>query len=110
MTPQTKLMHTKAMELAHKALLKNRQGFILEGLKLNRKAYDLERQVAISLLNDQTDNKYLLLYSAACLAINCNMLEEAKDLALKGLDEKTPLFHIKRFEDILKKLKPKTRS
>jgi hypothetical protein len=82
-----KEQHQQAMHLAQEALLAHQSGDSIRALALNRQAFALERAVAMSFFEDETNQptRAVLFRSAATLAKDCGDLNEAQRLISDGL-------------------------
>src|SRR5690606_13992733 len=94
------VLHNKAMELADEALLAKMEGNMEASTALFEKAFDLEKEAVISVRDDQkeSDSRYILIRSAAALALNCGKYAEAKALIDLGLAGNPPAFITKELK------------
>lgn len=76
----TTALHNVAMRLVQKAIL------------LNVKAFEMERRAAMSLLDkkDKEPTRSILFKSAGCIALKCEMFQQAGEMARHGLDGNPP--------------------
>lgn len=79
--------HRDAMRFAERAKVARIGGHDEEAVGLTRRAFELEREAAQSLLAsfDVEPTRSVLFRSAATLALECGELEEARRLAFQGL-------------------------
>ncbi|MDE0032499.1 MAG: hypothetical protein OXU75_05145 [Deltaproteobacteria bacterium] len=79
--------HRDAMRFAERAKTARISGLDEEAIELTRRAFELERAAAQSLLAsfDAEPTRSVLFRSAATLALECGELEEARRLAFQGL-------------------------
>lgn len=91
MNPASEL-HKRAMELASKATLANREGDLRAFQSLSREAYEYERRAALTFFSDPASEptRSVLLRSAASLAFDCGELREAERLIAIGLSGEPP--------------------
>src|SRR5258708_5237963 len=89
---QVNALHNKAMELAGRAFHADLHGDYPSAESLFREAFDLERQAALLLVDDQTaePTRSILLRSAATLAVDCREFREAERLVAVGLAGNPP--------------------
>ena len=93
--------HHKAMDLAAKAFNKNRCGNGAEALSLFRQALEFEL-AAIDALDEYIEPTYSVLHrSAATLAVDCNELRMAEQLAAKALAKEPPEFVADQLREVL---------
>jgi len=71
--------HNEAMDLAQRAVRARRAANETLALDLFERAYNMERQVALSSVTGYR-TRLILLRSAAALAIDCGRFQEAKNL------------------------------
>jgi hypothetical protein len=88
------VLHKKAMEFADEALLARMEGNEEASSQFFAKAFELEKEAAFSVEEDSDtkDSRYILIRSAASLALNCGQLQEAEWLIEKGLAGNPPAF------------------
>lgn len=88
------VLHTKAMEFADEAMLAKMEGNATAATAFFEKAYDLEKEAATSIAEDQqeSESRYMLIRSAAALALNCGKHYEARTLIEIGLAGHPPAF------------------
>lgn len=100
------VLHNKAMEFADEALLAKMEGNKQVSTALFEKAFDLEKEAANSVGEDQQDqdSRYILIRSAAALAMNCGKYYEAKTLIELGLSGNPPDFIIEELKALEEKL------
>ncbi|MEL6257114.1 MAG: hypothetical protein AAFR87_34285, partial [Bacteroidota bacterium] len=86
------VLHNKAMEFADEALLAKMEGNEEASVKFFQKAFALEKEAFDSVQEDLEDllPKYILIRSAASLALNCGDFREAERLIELGLSMGVP--------------------
>ena len=86
------ILHNKAMEFADEALLAKMEGKEAVSLKFFEKAFLLEKEAFDSIEDEKVDPfpKYILIRSAASLALNCGNYQEAERLIQLGLANGAP--------------------
>lgn len=91
-TINTKETHLKAMNFAQDALVFSSKGEIQQALALYEKAFDLEKQAALSLLDKENvePTRSILFRSAAALAKKCQKFREAEKMVAYGLSGNPP--------------------
>jgi CHAT domain-containing protein len=92
-------LHDQAMELADDADVAQRRGKIDEAQSLYRRAYELEIRVAHQV--NAEPSRSIMYRSAASLAIECGLLDEAQTLALTGLAGQPPLEIYEELKEII---------
>ncbi len=104
------VLHNKAMEFADEALLARMEGNNEASVSLFEKAFSLEQEAAASIkAEDQSsDSWYILIRSAASLALNCGKLQEAGALIEKGLSGKPPAFIVEELKELKENLSEAT--
>ena len=93
------VLHNKAMEFADEALLAKMEGNSDASLSLFEKAFSLEKEAAAS-INQKSDSWYILVRSAASLAINCGRYQDAEALIQMGRSGNPPAFIFKELNDL----------
>jgi hypothetical protein len=84
-------LHQKAMFFAQDALVATHRGDKDNALSLYKNAFDIEREVAMSLVDsDNEPIRSVLFRSAASLALNCGLDREAEIMISYGLIGKPP--------------------
>ena len=79
-------LHQKAMFFAQDALVARHNGDKDNALTLYKKAFDIERDVAMSFVNsDNEPMRSVMFRSAASLALNCGLDREAEIMISYGL-------------------------
>lgn len=79
-------LHQRAMDLAHKAFLLKMQNKTEESIVLFEDAFNLEREAAfIEQDNYSAITRYVLFRSSASIAINANKLRDAEEMIAYGL-------------------------
>lgn len=106
------VLHNKAMEFADEALLARMEGNTQASTALFEKAFDLEKEAATAIGEDQqeSESRYILIRSAAALALNCGKYHEAKALIALGLSGNPPAFIIEELKALEEKLQEANRS
>ena len=96
------VLHNKAMEFADEALLAKMEGDAKASTALFEKAFELEREAAVSVGEDrhESGSKYILIRSAASLAFNCGKYQEARTLIESGLASNPPDFIVKELQEL----------
>ena len=96
------VLHNKAMEFADEALLAKMEGNKEASTSLFEKAFSLEKEAAISIKEkgQKSDSWYILVRSAASLAINCGRYQDAEALIQKGLSGTPPGFIVKELNEL----------
>lgn len=108
-TINTKETHLQAMNFAQDALVISIKGDKQQALALYEKAFDLEKQAALSLLDKENiePTRSVLFRSAAALAKKCQKFREAEKMIAYGLSGNPPeeiaLELRELYEDIIKK-------
>lgn len=92
-------LHDQAMELADDADVARRRGKLDEANALYYQAYKLELEVAQSV--NVEPSRSVMYRSAAALALECNLLDEAQAMAQAGLTGETPLEIIDELQEII---------
>ena len=97
-------LHDKAMELAFFALRERSQGNKVKSLPLFQQALELEL-AAIDALEEYIEPTYSVLHrSAATLALDCNELRKAEQLAAKALAQEPPEFVADQLREVLEQV------
>ena len=98
----TTILHNKAMEFADEALLARMEGKLEASLKFFEKAFVLEKEALDTMDNESSDPtpKYILIRSAASLALNSGNYSEAESLIQEGLNAGMPDFIRGELEDL----------
>ena len=97
-------LHDKAMDLTFFALRERSKGNEAKALPLFRQALDLEL-AAIDALEEYIEPTYSVLHrSAATLALDCNELRKAEQLAAKALAEEPPDFVAAELREVLEQV------
>jgi hypothetical protein len=79
-------LHQQAMFFAQDALVATQHKETGKAFMLNQKAFDLERQVALSLVDSQNEPfRSIIMHSAACLALDIKQYREAEIFISYGL-------------------------
>jgi hypothetical protein len=80
-------LHNKAMELAQKAFLVQKNGDEAEFIRLSKEAYSFEKQAAMLLVDkfDTEPNRAILFKSAAFLAYDAKEYKECMDMLINAL-------------------------
>lgn len=79
-------LHQEAMFLAQDALVAIQHKEIDKAFALNQKAFDIERQVALALVDSQNEPfRSIIMRSAACLALDIKQYREAEIFISYGL-------------------------
>lgn len=88
------VLHNKAMEFADEALLAKMEGNTEASMSLFEKAFALEKEAAASIKEEDrdTESRYILIRSAAALAMSCGKYQEAEALIQEGLAGNPPAF------------------
>lgn len=96
------VLHNKAMEFVDEALLARMEGNNDASMSLFDKAFSLEKEAATSIKEeDQSgDSWYILIRSAASLAVSCGKFQEAEALIEKGLSGTPPAFIVKELKEL----------
>ena len=96
------VLHNKAMEFADEALLAKMEGNKEASTSLFEKAFSLEKEAATSIKekDQKGDSWYILVRSAASLAINCGRYQDAEALIQKGLSGAPPGFIVKELNEL----------
>jgi hypothetical protein len=94
------VLHNKAMEFADEALLAKMEGNMQASAALFEKAFELEKEAANSVDEDRRDSesRYILIRSAASLALHCGKFHEAKSLIEVGLSGNPPSFIVEELK------------
>jgi hypothetical protein len=112
----TKETHLQAMNFAQDALVFTIKGDTQKANALYEKAFDLEKQAALSLLDKENvePTRSILFRSAAALAKKCQKFREAEKMIAFGLSGNPPeeiaLELREIYNDIIKKNIPKKKS
>ena len=93
------VLHNKAMEFADEALLAKMEGNREVSHSLFEKAFSLEKE-ATTLIDQKNDSWYILVRSAASLALNCGRFQDAESLIQLGLSGTPPSFIVKELKDL----------
>lgn len=94
-------LHDKAMDLTFFALRERSQGNEQKALPLFHQALELEL-AAIDALEEYIEPTYSVLHrSAATLALDCNNLRKAEQLAAKALAMEPPDFVAEELREVL---------
>jgi hypothetical protein len=104
---KAEILHNNAMQLAQKGFVYKVKGNIIESKPFFVEALQLEKEAI--LLYEKEGNaepwRSVLLRSASSLALDCQQLNEAEKLAIKGLDGNPPHEIEEELWDILLKVK-----
>ena len=109
-----KEIHCKAMLLAQDAFVLAAYGKEAEAIPLYEQAFELEREVALSLLHreDVEPTRSVLFRSAAALAKNCHKYRDSEKMMGHGLAGNPPDYVAEQmreiYDDIRQFLLPKT--
>jgi hypothetical protein len=112
----TKEIHLKAMNFAQDALVFSAKGETEQSLALYEKAFDLEKQAALSLLDKESvePTRSILFRSAAALAKKCQKFREAEKMIAYGLSGNPPeeiAYELREiYSEIIKKNNSKKRA
>jgi len=100
------VLHNKAMEFADEALLARMEGNEQASGAFFAKAFELEKEAALALRDglDKKGSRYILLRSAASLAMQCGRVEEAKKLIDQALVGSPPQFILEELMELKLKL------
>ena len=93
------VLHNKAMEFADEALLAKMEGNKDASLSFFEKAFSLEKEAATS-IDQKNDSWYILIRSAASLAINCGRYQDAEALIQMGLSRNPPDFLVRELNEL----------
>lgn len=97
-------LHHKAMDFAALGLREQRYGNIKKALPLFRQALEQEC-AAIDALEEYIEPTYSVLHrSAATLALDCNELRKAEQLAAKALAKEPPDFVADELREVLEQV------
>ena len=97
-------LHDKAMEFASFALRERRHGNEDTACPLFKQALELEL-AAIDALEEYIEPTYSVLHrSAATLALDCNELRKAEQLAAKALAKEPPAFIADQLREVLEQV------
>ena len=97
-------LHDKAMDLAFFALRERSQGNDAKALPLFRQAFELEL-AAIEAMQEYIEPTFSVLHrSAATLAIDCNELRKAEQLAASALARDPPEFIAQQLREVLEQV------
>ena len=96
------VLHKKAMEFADEALLAKMEGNEKAAILLFEKALSLEKEAVYTFPDGEksTDSYFILLRSAASLALNCGRYQDAEKLIDKGLSSGAPTFIYKELKTL----------
>jgi hypothetical protein len=99
-------MHDMAMEFYDQAKLSKIKGQEEEYNQLLQKAYLVEREAALKMPAEESDNywQYMLIRSAAHLAHQCGEYKQALQLVYWGLAGHPPVYEKTHLENLLKEL------
>ena len=97
------------MEFADEALLAKMEGNDQASTAFFEKAFELEKEAALSVdesdKEEVSDARYILIRSAATLAVNCGQWQEAEQLITIGLSGNPPAFIVEELSDLETRLK-----
>jgi len=81
------ILHDKAMEIAQKSFLAQKNGKLNEFKKLSKEAFELEKQAAMLLKENfnSEPNRSILFKSAAFLAYDADEIDECKKMIILAL-------------------------
>lgn len=98
--------HDHAMEFVDQAFFARRRGDSNTAQNYLREAYNLERQAAEHLRNslESEPSRSILYRSAASLALDCGLTEEAERLAATGLAGNPPLDIAEELRDLMENI------
>lgn len=97
--PELNDLHDQAMEIADDADIARRKGKLEEAQALYRQAYELELQVAQQVTVEPS--RSVMYRSAASLALECGLLDEAQTLAQSGLAGQPPIEILEELQEII---------
>lgn len=101
-----KTQHSLAMDQADLAMFAKRKGDKEGFLLFSKKAFELESQAALSLLNhfENEPTRSVLFRSAASLAVDCEEMEAAEKLICSALMGRPPLEIAEELRDLLEQV------
>lgn len=99
---ELKVLHRSAMERVDLALSAKSQGETKRALGLFREAYDLESKAALALINnlEAEPTRSVLLRSAATIALDCGLPNEAEKLVCHALSGQPPIEIAEELRDL----------
>lgn len=97
--------HREGMVFMQEALVAQGYGDEEAAHKLFEKAFELEKQAALMLINDfdNEPTRSVLFRSAACLAMDCKKYREAEKLAAQGLAGEPPQSIMNELRELCRK-------
>ena len=104
---KAKIIHDKAMTLAQEAIMARIRKDENKAQMLYKQSFDLEREAAYIYAErfDKEPTRSILYRSAASLAIECHLYQEADLLIQQGQSNDTPIDVMDDFEDLKDKMK-----
>ena len=100
-------IHNEAMEIAERAFLLNLKGINNGSIELFSKAFELEKKAAMEIepLIENEPSRSILFSSAASLAINAKLYNEAKQMVNYGLTGHPPIEIEEELRNIYEQIK-----
>jgi len=99
----TRATHLLAMDMATLADVSKGQGLIQDAQEFYKKAYELEKKAAIMTVptNVDIESHFILIRSAASLALTAGLFEEGKELIKMSLLKNPPQWIINELNEVL---------
>jgi hypothetical protein len=99
-------LHEEAMDLADQAWVKRREGSEKEFVSLSRLALEKEQEAALALSEEyqKEPTRSVLFRSAATLALDCGLVDEAERLVARGLSGFPPQEIREELKDIFEQI------
>ena len=104
---KAKIIHDKAMKLAQEAIMARIGHDEIKAQTLYKQSFDLEREAAYIYVErfDKEPIRSILYRSAASLAIECHLYQEADLLIQQGQSSNTPLDVMDDFQELKDKMR-----
>ena len=104
---RAKIIHEKAMKLSQEAIMARIWNDETKAQMLYKQSFDLEREAAYTYAErfDKEPIRSILYRSAASLAIECHLYQEADLLIQQGQSNDTPMDVMNDFQELKDKMK-----
>lgn len=99
----TRATHLLAMDMATLADISKGKGLVQDAKEFYMRAFELEKKAANMIITTESDidSHFILIRSAASLALTAGLFEDGKQLIKTSLLKKPPLWIIKELKEVL---------